>query len=105
MRVLTVVSEDEVWGHYLLQLFESRFHLGTHKRHESVRKNFQQRPSQGGGTDEQRSRASRLSLPDSNGAKHYPVKHTARILLGQTKDGAATANFDIVGMRAQAQDL
>src|SRR2546426_11770655 len=41
MRVLAVVSEDEVWGHYLLQLFESRFHLGTHKRHESVRKNLQ----------------------------------------------------------------
>jgi hypothetical protein len=33
------------------------------------------------------------------------MEHTARILFGQTQDGATTANLDIVSMRAQAQDL
>jgi hypothetical protein len=33
------------------------------------------------------------------------VKGTVGVLIDEAKDGAATANLDIVGMRTQAQDL
>src|SRR5208283_3201623 len=101
MRVLAVVSEDEI-GRNSLQLLENRFHLGAYKGHESVSKGLEQWASQSGGADEELSRSSCLRCPDAIGTEYDPVKYAAGVLLGQPKDGATTANFDIVGVGTNA---
>ncbi len=105
MSVFAVVSEDEVRGNRLLHLFEDRFHFGTNKRHESVWKSLQQWSFQTGGASKKRSRTLRLSLSHFAGTEHDPMKHAARVLLGQMKDCAATAYFDVVGVCSKAQDF
>src|SRR5262245_31653434 len=100
MCIFAVMREDHVRRDCVLQLFENRFDLGTGKRQEAIGERLQQWPLESSGVDEQRSRVSSFSLPDAKGAEHHPVKHAALILLDQPQDGAATANFDIVGMGA-----
>ena len=69
------------------------------------RKFFTQRFLQSRRTGEKRApRRASASLGPAR-TEHYPVKHAIGILLRQAKDGAATANLDIVGMRAQTKDL
>lgn len=105
MRVIVIVSEDEIRGDCLFQLLEDGLYFGAHKWHESVRERFQQRRFQTGRARKQRGRAARLRFPGTNGAEHDPVKHATGVLVHQAKDRAPTADFDIVRMAAQTQNL
>src|ERR1039457_3621456 len=101
VRVLAVVSEDEVRG-YCFQVLENCLHFGTHKWHETVRESLQQWSLQIAGIDKHGGSAFGLDLPDSNGAENHPVKHRAWVLFRQPQNRATTTNFYIVGMGAQA---
>jgi len=103
MCILATVSENEI-GRDRLQLLKSCFYLGTCKRQESISESLEHRAPQVGAADEEISRSSRLRFPDAVGAEYNPVKCTARILLGQPEDRASAANFDIVGVGANAQN-
>jgi hypothetical protein len=41
---------------------------------------------------------------NSQGAKHDPMKLTTRMFLLEAKNRSATTNFDVIGMRAQAEN-
>src|SRR5713101_8865328 len=105
MRVLAIVGENKVRGECLLQLFEDRLHVRPNKGHEPVWKFLHYCPLQAGGAGKKYSCALRLTLSDSDGTEHHPMKHAARVLLGQTKNSAATADFDVVGMGPQTENL
>src|ERR1019366_9194066 len=102
MRILAVVSKNEVRRDRLLQLFENGFHLGTRERQEAIRELLQQCALQPLAAGERFSPALRLSFPVSDGAEHHPVKCAAGILFDQAEDSPSTTNLDIIGMRAQA---
>src|SRR5580693_9037552 len=104
MRVLTVVSEYEVRRNGALQVFKSILYFSTFKRHETVSKILQQRPSQATRIDKQSGRAVGLRLADPMRTEHHPVEHAMGILLPQPKNGAATADLDVIRMAAQTQN-
>src|ERR1700674_2006377 len=104
MRVLAVVSENEIRRDRLLQFFKNRFQFGTRKRHESIGKRFEQRSLQPTRTDEQRSPTSRLGLSSPYRTENHPVKHAPWILLGQPQNSPATTNLDVVGVGAQTEN-
>jgi hypothetical protein len=47
----------------------------------------------------------RLTLPDPGGRQHHPGDAQRNAGRGQVQDGAAAADLDIVGVRADGQDL
>ena len=101
VRVPASVGEDEIRGDCLLQFFENRLNLGPEVGHETVAELLQHWPLQTA-TGEQLSAMLRLRFPHSYGAEYHPVEFAARVLFRQAKNGAATTNFNIVGVTAQA---
>ena len=85
MRIFAVMSEDQIRGDILLQYSsKTAFTSAPTKRHEPVRKVFQQRTLQAGAGKQHRATL-RLRLPHTQGAEHDPVKVAVRILLGQPR--------------------
>lgn len=105
VRVVAVVSKDDVRRDRLLQLFEDCFHFGAQKRHETIAELLQPWPLQPGGAGKQFGASPRLGFPYSDGAEDHPVKFAFRVVFTQPEDGTATANFDVVGMGSQAQNV
>src|SRR5205823_11357455 len=105
MGILAVMSEDEVRGNGLLQFLEDCLHLGARKGHESVLKGFKKWPVQSIRAGKQRGCAFRLHGTRSNSTEHDPVEHAAWIMLGQTENCSAAANFDVVRVCSETQDL
>src|SRR5579864_7404767 len=91
MRIPTIVSENDV-GRDRLQLLKHPLDVDACERHESVIKRLQQRALQLPFAREEFSRALRLGLADSRGAKHDPVKLAVWVLFGQAQDCAAASN-------------
>src|SRR6266403_597189 len=102
--ILAVVRKDKVRGNRL-QLFEDRFDFPTDKRHESILEFLQQGRLGNILSGKQRGPTLRFSGPDSKRAEHHPIYQAIRILLGQTEDRRATANFDVVRMRSQTKNF
>jgi hypothetical protein len=105
VSIPAIGSENQVRRNCQLEVFKNPFDLFTYERHESVLESLELRTVNGIRAGKQRRRALCLSGPGTSRAKHNPMEHAARILLGQTKDCPATANFDIVGVCSQAQDV
>src|ERR1700733_50528 len=103
MRIPTVVSKNEV-RRDRLQLLKHFLDFGAGKRHETVVEGLQHRTRSNVVAQEQFGCPLRLGLADSGSAKHHPLELTVGIALRQPKNRAAAANFDIVGMRAEAQN-
>src|SRR5436309_11092929 len=103
MRVFATVSENQIRGQLLQFLFKDGFHLAARVWHESILKCLQRHALQTR-TGKQFSCASRFGLAHSNRTKDSPVEHAGWILLSQTQDRAATAYFDIVGVRAETKN-
>ena len=53
-------------------------------------------------TSEKRRGVARFFRANSIGAEDDPMKRAVRILLGEAEQSAATANFNVIRMRAEA---
>jgi hypothetical protein len=100
MRILAIVSEDQIGGDSLFQLFEELVDLCSHEWHESIRESLQRWTAQTRGADEKLGCMLRFRLPNCGAAKHHPMKRGFRVLLGQTKNRSAATYLDIVSMGA-----
>src|SRR5579864_2998636 len=105
VRVFGIVSEDDIRRDGFLELFENILYFPAGKRHESVAKGLYDGASEPRSLDKQGSCVACLCLPNSCSAEYDPVKHGAGILFGKSKDRAATADLNIVGMGAETKNL
>src|SRR6516225_10120682 len=99
------MGKDNVRRACLFHLFEGGLYIGAHKWHKAIAKFLQQKVLQPLGPDKPFRCALRFGPACTDGAKYSPVKPATPLLLDQAKDGAATANFNVIGMTAQEQNL
>src|ERR1700722_2740936 len=103
MRIVARVRKDQV-GIHRLQVLERGLDFAAVIRHESIAKRFQERSLQSAPSKEC-SRILRFGMARAYRAEYHPMETGAGITLAQLKNRAATANFEIVGMRPQAEHL
>jgi hypothetical protein len=103
--VVTAGGDHQVGSHLTLEVLEHLLDLGPCPGVEAVPERLEY---DGGLLDVLQKRpgaADRLPFPDARGRQEDPGDAQREAAGGQLKDGPATADLDIVGMRPDDQDL
>ena len=103
--VVTAGDEDEVGRDRALEVLEHLLDLGPSPGEEPIPERLEH---DGGLLDvlqERRGAADRLPFPDARGRQDDPSDVQREAAGGQVEDGPATADLDVVGVRAYGQDL
>src|ERR1700693_1172342 len=105
VTVVTIMSEDDVRRKPFLEVFEVFFDLGSAVRKKTIAKIFDYDCLLARSLQKQSGAFEGFFLPYAAGTQHDPVEFQIGVLLEPAKNGAAATDFNIIGMRAQAQDL
>ena len=103
--VVAVVGEDQVGIHVGLELLEVVLDLGTHPGEVALPEALDADVLLARAGQEVLGGVLRLGCPDVVRAEHDPVETSGRELLGETQDGAAATDLDVVAVSPEAQDV
>src|SRR5581483_996837 len=105
VSVLPVVSEDQVRIGLPFELFEQVLHLVAHERQEAVGKGAENLFAERAGGRKQLGTADRFGAPLILSTENHPMNSRTGMPLSQREQRTSAADFDVVGMGPQAQNL
>jgi len=105
MQVMTGMGENDVWRKQLFEFFKIVFNFSEDRGEVAVAKIFDENVILCGALEKKRGTAASFPFALCSGAEHYPKEFKFAVSSNQLKNGAAAANFYVIAMRAEAQNL